>query len=505
MIAFMKFAIHRNTLLLALILLPGTLANSQFRPLEKRRHNVNKLLDEVVAAPDFLTAGFGFYAIDILSGEVIASVNPDLALRPASTLKLLSTATVLELLGPDFRFETSLILSESADSSGTMIPQNIIIRGDGDPSLGSIYFDTASTRKFLSEWAAAIDSLGLDSLAGGIIADSRIFSYDMVPPSWSWQNMGQYYGAAPCGLTIYDNRYELLFRTSERAGLPAQLTRINPYIPLELDLQVVSDSITYDNSYIYGAPYSNRRSIRGSLPLGQECFAVSGSMPDPARVAASQLDSILNARGLSLAEPPTTFRLLEQESASLPSEGRTIHTTRSPTLAQIIRETNTHSVNLFAEHCLIHAGMHLGAKGETLIAADSLLAYWKRQGLDTGGLAMHDGSGLSQYDAITPRQMVWLLSYMKTRSAYFEEFYASMAIAGETGTLETLFKGSVAEGNLRAKSGTISRVKAYAGYVSSASGRQIAFSMSANGFSGTSRQARAKLEQLMIALAAFDK
>ena len=101
--------------------------------------------------------------------------------------------------------------------------------------------------------------------------------------------------------------------------------------------------------------------------------------------------------------------------------------------------------------------------------------------------------------------MVYLLKYMKLESEYFETFYNSMAVAGESGTLKNMFKGSIAEGNLRAKSGTINRVKGYSGYVTSKSGREIAFSMVVNNFSCTSREARAKLEQLMIALAEFKK
>ena len=125
--------------------------------------------------------------------------------------------------------------------------------------------------------------------------------------------------------------------------------------------------------------------------------------------------------------------------------------------------------------------------------------------MDTQGMALNDGSGLSQYNAFTPRQMVFLLNYMKNNSQYFEEYYNSMAVAGESGTIEKMFNGSSAEGKLRAKSGTISRVKAYSGYVKSQSGREIAFSMMVNNFSCSSREARAKLEKLMISLAEFDK
>ncbi len=485
----------RKFILFLLIFLSTQLATGQIRPLFKKNHKVNKILREVVAAPDFKTAGFAFFAMDMESGETLAILNPDMALRPASTLKLLTTATALELLGPKHHFQTNLELSETGD---------LIIKGGGDPTLGSSYFNDSTKTSFLDEWVVSIKLSGTDTLAR-VIADASYFSPDMVPPAWSWQNMGQYYGAGPCGLSIYDNTYTLFFDTPNQVGESAIYDRVEPFIPLEIENRVTADSISWDNSYIFGAPYSNERMIQGTLPLGQSGFDVRGSMPDPAWVAASQLDSALNASGIVTTGAATTRRLIAKKGEALPYKGPVIHTTLSPSLADIISETNTHSVNLFAEHCLIHAGIRMGSAPETLAAADSLAAFWTRKGMDTEGLSMHDGSGLSQYNAITPRQMVWLLNYMHSESEYAESFYNSMAIAGESGTLESLFKGSVAEGKLRAKSGTISKAKAYAGYVTSLSGRKIAFSMVVNGFSGSSGQARAKLEQLMIALAEFDK
>ena len=211
-------------------------------------------------------------------------------------------------------------------------------------------------------------------------------------------------------------------------------------------------------------------------------------------------------QNMSPEEKGTTLRLMKKNGEiHSSSAGRIIYTTYSPTLEEIITQTNTHSVNLFAEDLLLHAGLSLGSLPDTEIAADSVVAFWKKRGMETEGLSMYDGCGLSQYDAISPVQMVWLLAYMNKESVYSDEFFTSMAVAGVSGTLEPLCKGTVAEGKLRAKSGTISRAKAYAGYVTSVSGREIAFSMVVNGFSGSSLQARDKLEELMIALAELNK
>ena len=479
---------------------------AQLRSLEKRKHNVNKLLKQIAAFPGFKTAGFAFYAVDMQSGETIALLNPDMTLKPASTLKLLTTATALELLGPDFQFETKLEYSGEIDTASHVLRGDIIIEGGGDPTLGSKYFETTSDRHFLSEWAEALKSLGIDSLSGRVIGDAGVFSRDIVPPTWSWQNMGNYFGAGPCGLSVFDNYYTVFFNTNGKVGDTAEIAGIQPgYLQLRFDNAVSGDSISYDNANIFGAPYSKRRYMRGQLPLNRQHFGVKGSLPDPALAAALALDSTLNKEGLLSGEEATTIRRLQSKNHPIPKTGTKLFTTYSPVLSEIIAQTNIHSINLFAEHCLMAAGIKLGAAAETPVAVDSVISFWTKKGMDTRGMSLNDGSGLSQYNAVSPRQMVFLLKYMKQNSENFHVFYNSIAIAGETGTIKNMFKGSIAEGNLRAKSGTISRSKAYAGYVTSKSGREIAFSMVVNNFSCTSSEARAKLEQLMIALAEFNK
>ncbi|MFA5297385.1 MAG: D-alanyl-D-alanine carboxypeptidase/D-alanyl-D-alanine-endopeptidase, partial [Lutibacter sp.] len=279
-----------------------------------------------------------------------------------------------------------------------------------------------------------------------------------------------------------------------------------PDIPfLVFDNEVIGDTVKGDNTNILGAPYSNMRYLRGELPLAQANFGVKGSLPDPAYFAAFELDRTLKIVGIKIEKNPSCLRLLEMEGQQIEEEQTAILSIFSPPLSEIIDQTNLHSVNLFAEHFLDQCGLKLIGSAETEDGAKAIMAFWKEKGMDVQGMSQNDGSGLSRNDAVTPRQMVFLLNYMKKNSSYFDIYYNSLPLAGESGTLKRLLKGSFAEGNLRAKSGTIDRVKAYSGYVKSKSGCEIIFSMIVNNFSCTSGEAEAKLERLMKALSEFQR
>jgi len=472
-----------------------------------RRHNiVNKVLSGIKKDNDFKPASFGFLAIDSGTGKIISSYNPDKALRPASNQKLITTATILELYGPDYKFETKLQFSGIIDTITHILHGDIIIKGGGDPTLGSKYFDKTKDKQFLTQWVGAIKNLHIDSIAGAVIADAGIFSRDIVPVSWSWTNMGDYYGAGANGISVYDNYYTIYYNTGSVIGDIAKIVKIIPKVPnLVFDNGVVADSISVDKSNIMGAPYCNARYLRGRLPLNKISFAVKGSLPDPAYFAAYELENVLQQKGIKFKNKPTTIRLLNISGIKYAqSDLSVITTTYSPALSKIVEQTNTHSINLFAEHFLDQCGLKLIGKAQTELDVDAVMNFWKEKGMDIQGMALTDGSGLSQYNAVTPRQMVFLLNYMKS-SPYFDVYYNSIPLAGKDGTLKDMFKRSVAKGNLRAKSGTIDRVKAYTGFVTSRSGRKIIFSMIVNNFSCTSKEANAKLEKLMVALAELKK
>lgn len=478
----------------------------QAQKAQRKYRSVEKILSEIRNDSDFKNAGFGFIAIDAQTGNIISSCNPDMALKPASNLKLITTATMLELYGPDYTFATKLEYTGYIDTLSHILHGNIIIKGGGDPTLGSKYFGQSSNKQFLTQWMEAIQNLKIDSIAGAIIADASIYSSDMIPASWSWTNIGNYFGAGACGLSIYDNYYTIFFNTGNTLGARVEIIKTIPDVPyLTFDNQVVADTVSEDKSNIFGAPYCNMRYLRGELPIGKPGFGVKGSLPDPSYFAAYELGRTLQDKGIKIKDNPTTIRLLEISGKQLGGNKTEITTIYSPPVSKIVELTNLFSINLFAEHFLAHCGLKLTGNPETESAARAMTDFWKAKGMDTQGMDQTDGSGLSQYDAVTPRQMVFLLSYMKNQSAHFNEFYNSLPVAGREGTLNGMFKGSPAEGNLRAKSGTIERVKAYSGYTKSLAGHEIVFSMIVNNFSCTSKQANIKLERLMIALSELKK
>ena len=325
-----------------------------------------------------------------------------------------------------------------------------------------------------------------------------------MPVTWVWSDIGNYYGAGANGLTFNENSYEVYFQPSKTVGETAAYLRTEPVMP---DIQFINEmktgsSSSGDNGYVYGAPYTFLRFLRGTVPAGGE-FSIKGSIPDPALFTAQCLHNALLADSFSLKGIATTQRdLLLQAKAS--TEARTqLYTHQSPPLKDIVYWLNKKSVNLYAEHLLKMIGYVKYKDGSTEAGVKAVEAYWASKGIDVGGLQLNDGSGLSRYNGITPAQLAGMLR-ANTREPWFETFWNSLPIAGDAndpGTLRSMCKGTLAAGNIRAKSGYISRVRTYAGYVNTKSGKRLCFAMLANNYTCTNAQIKTMLEGLMVAMA----
>lgn len=488
-------------ILLLLTILNSSLVFAQNTELSNSENTVINALKVLKNDNTLKNAGVGFFAIDINTGEVIAELNSDLALKPASTMKIITTATALEIFGANYRFETQIYYDGKIDTINKVLNGNIHIVGGGDPTLGSKYFRETKSKQFLNDWTKAIKDLKINSINGAIIGDATIYSWDIVPPTWSWEDMANYFGAGACGLTVYDNRYTLHYQTSSRIGGSTKITKVEPTIPnLTFQNTVISGNTNSDNSYIFGEPYNYSRYIRGELPAGRKDYKIKGSMPDPAYFTAYELEQNLIRSGIKISEPATTVRLLEQEGKLIKKETGKIFTTYSPELFKIIEKTNHISINLFAEHLLNHIGLKKNKNGYTKDGTNAIESFWVTKNINTGGMSINDGSGLSHYNTITAKQLTLILSYMKTKSKYSEQFYNSLPITGKSGTLKSVCKGTVAGNMVHAKSGSVRNVRCYAGYTTSYSGREIAFAIMLNNFNCSSFKARLKMEKIMIAL-----
>ncbi|MBN2681730.1 MAG: D-alanyl-D-alanine carboxypeptidase/D-alanyl-D-alanine-endopeptidase [Bacteroidales bacterium] len=447
---------------------------------------------------DLKNASISFLAIDVSDGTTVSELNPDMSLIPASVQKAVTTATILELFGSGHRFVTKIEYNGEIDSNG-VLNGDLYITGGGDPALGSRFYKD-HYGNFISAWADSVEKIGIKTINGRIIADESIFPVPVVPGSWTWSDIGNYFGAYASGLTIFDNTYELSFSSGLKNGDSTRIDSIIPKIPNMVFLnKVKSSDNNSDNAYIYGGPYSDFRIIHGTIPKGKKDFRIKGSIPNPALLAAEFLKEKLIAKSINIVGETTTSLMLELDNNIDTLPRKTITQTLSPTLASLVNQTNMVSYNLFAEHFVKHLGVKRYSCGDTYSGTMAVENFWASKGIDTKGMYINDGCGLSRMNVITARQICGILSYMyksKNKKVYFE----SLPVSGKSGTMSSFARGTSTDGKIHAKTGTISRVRSFAGYIEANNGKVYSFSIIVNNFNCSSNKMKKKIETVLTAL-----
>lgn len=453
-----------------------------------------------VSDPVLANASIGFCVIDLKTGEKLTSHQAKISLPPASTTKLFSTATAIEVLGESYQPKTRIYASGEMSKDGE-ISGNLWIRGGGDPTLGSKYYNgDGKESDFLRKWADTLYKLGLRKVNGSVVGDGSEFGYKGAPEGWTWNDMGNYYGAGPAGLSIFDNMLRYYFKVSGVGSTPVLLRTFPVVEGFHFNNYIVGSTSTGDNSYIYGAPYSLDRFGTGYLQQNSS-ITVKGSIPDPELQFAEEMKKALTERGIVVTGKAAGVRSMELETAwKRYANGHTLlYTNLGPSVASIAYWTNLKSVNLFAEQLLCLVGYSKNGDGSTDNALNQMEKYWDSR-ISTSGLYLKDGSGLSRSNAISPEHFCALLKYMH-ESKNAKAFKSTLAIAGETGTLSDICKGQAAQGRIKAKSGTMSRIKSYAGYVETKSGKELAFSVIVNNYNCSNNALISRIEKLMNAMA----
>lgn len=466
---------------------------------QKPNTAIQTYADQIITFEGLQHAPFSFYVKDLDNGTIVADLNGDMSLPAASTMKLVTTATAIKILGTKHRFTTKIAYTGTIDSTTKTLNGDLVIIGGGDPTLGSKYYTKEGEEDdFLISWADSLRSLGIEHINGKVIADGSAYRYQGVPSGWQWADLGNYYGAGPNGLTIYDNILKLFFQTSAIGEL-TKIACTEPYIPgLHISNSVTAAKSRRDNAYVFGAPYSFDWFVTGSLPANKEAFMVKASNPDPELTMAHVFNSVLQHHGISVRYYPETERNLLKDSTYTSKKRTTLFTHYSPSLTSIINLTNLYSVNLLAEHLLCEISNKRNGYGSTYNGALIAKAYWGKK-FNTNNLIMTDGSGLSRSNAASAKFFVDLLNAMKGSST----FKKSLAVAGKKGTMSSIGRGTSAQGRVTGKSGTMSKMKAYTGYVKTKTGKNLAYAMIINNYSCSTSKVKSYFQNLMVKMAEY--
>jgi D-alanyl-D-alanine carboxypeptidase/D-alanyl-D-alanine-endopeptidase (penicillin-binding protein 4) len=215
------------------------------------------------------------------------------------------------------------------------------------------------------------------------------------------------------------------------------------------------------------------------------------------------LEKALKNLNISIKEKTTTTRLQKENNKTINTNRKTIYIHYSPTLDKIVYWTNLKSINLYAEHLLKYIAYKKNGIGLEVEGTELITNYWKNKGVDVNGFYMNDGCGLARANAITTKTEAQVLNQM-VKEKSFKALYESLPIAGKTGSLESMCKGTIAENNLRAKSGYITRARGYTGYVKNKKGELLCFSVIANNYSCSPGVMKKKLERILIAIAEME-
>ena len=427
--------------------------------------------------------------------ETLYAMNARKLMVPASNMKIVTLAVAAEKLGWDYRYETTVFAGGSIDAGA--LHGDLVVVGTGDPSLVSA--DGMADRVF-AEWADHLKERGIRTIAGRIIGDDNGFEEDTLGFGWSWDDLPDDYAAGVGALQFNEDAVRVTVAPGAAAGDSAAISMT----PEGSGLLVV-------NAVATGAPGSAasintrrlpgtmRLELRGSIPLGGASATLAASVDNPTLFFVGALRHALIANGIDVRGPAVDID--EVWDAPRPTSPPLVSYRSAPLSALAVRLMKA-SQNQYAETLLktVSEGVDVRSAAAGRLAVQTILEGW---GVPASELILRDGSGLSRYDFVTPGALVAILAHVDRDARLREPFETSLPIAGSDGTLANRMKGTPAEGNARAKTGSMTGVRALSGYVTTADGERLVFSIVANNFETAADVVTAAADAIVVSLARF--
>lgn len=477
-------------------------ANETIRNSEFAQH-----IDQLIDQSPFASARWGLKVVSLSNGASVYERNARQLFIPASNMKIYTTASALDLLGGDYRWQTSAYVLASPDAAGT-IDGDLILYGRGAPDLIDDH-----TENSLAKLADAVQARGVRRVKGSVIGDESYFRGSSLGDGWQWNDMQWYFGAEASALTINGNQIDLNLLPAAKGDTKPEVRSGDRVGYVQVDNQMAPGNRASRSTIGVARGLSNNRvEVWGELAPGARGFGVRLSVHNPALWAARIFVAALKARNIAVdGEASVRSSRSAPGQRFDPTQATEIASVTSAPLSEIARVTNKESNNLYAELILRTLGRERRSilptpdppgreRGDDEAGTELIKVWLERNGIATNGSALHDGSGLSRLNLVTPEGTAQMLTVV-SRSGN-QSFRESLPVAGRDGTLGGRLKAIT--GRVFAKTGSLVYVNSLSGYVLTANGETLAFAIFCNDYVGRANSSRL-IDEIVVALAGYPK
>lgn len=438
--------------------------------------SVDKAMKVFLNDPQVQYGTVGFQLIRLKDNLPVYGFNQDKLMAPASTQKVITAATALELLKENYRFATGVYTDGAIKDR--VLQGNIRIYGSGDPSLGSSRYGKNKAEAFIEKIIHAIREKKIAVIHGNIVVHTGIFNDNAIPGGWNWEDIGNYYGAGASGFNWRENQFDVLLESGPNTGDKVSIVKTQPelYFNSFSNLLVAGAKGSGDNAYLYFSPGTDSIILRGTIPAGEKNFSVSGSLPQPAVQFLSELSQALMKSGIEVSGR----NLVENTRFATGPTLQLITEQVSPAMDSLIYWFLQKSINLYGEAILKTLAANQAGTGNTDAGILLTKAFLQTLGIPGGMIQTMDGSGLSPQNAVTPEALAKLMAAARKRSWY-----------------PSFNKGLPLINQFKMKSGSIGGVRCYTGYLTDKKGGEYAFTLMVNHYNGNASALLQKMWKLL--------
>ena len=513
------------TLVLLLLAQLCVAENAKAKPVKPNPGALNKRIEEIVNQPDVSRGFWGIEVVSLKDGTVLYSLNDDKLFTPASNTKLFTTAAATALIGPDYKFNTTIETDGTIDRYGRLTG-NLFLVGRGDPNISGrtlpYYLRTERKdppMKVLEDLADQVVKGGIKFIDGDIVGDDSYYAFERYGEGWAQDDMVWEWGAPVSALTVNDNVIYVSIFAADHPGDRAfvQIQPFAEYYKIDNRVMTTPAGTGPKRIYITREPGSNRLTIFGNIPVDDAGANEALAIEDPAQFAADAFREMLEKRGVVVYGQPktkhtelatlSTFSVTtvapagggDAESHPRPPKPDTrtvLASYQSQPLGQDLKVINKVSQNLHAELMLRLLGREKGNGGTIEAGLEVVRGFMLQAGIHPDEYVFYDGSGLSRENLVTPDAIIRLLQYAD-KQPWGQSFEETLPVAGLDGSLSERFRGTPAQGRVEAKTGSLGHVNALSGYATTLSGDKVVFSIIGNNHNLPNKRALDTIDQIV--------